>query len=171
MSVNQHADVSSRLQATFAISVHDHWVLFLIEGIVLLVLGLIAFLIPPLATLGVTIVLGWLFLISGTMGLIATVWARQAAWILVVPGFGVAWYRRGPRSAGKTREWREFTLACSDRIFCDRRYCLSHVLAGVPSAVVWTLGMVVGQWRHPRWDNLHGASRDCSMGARIAGWH
>ena len=81
MSVNQDADVNSRLQAAFAMSVHDHWVLFLIEGIVLLGLGLMAFLIPPLATLGVTIVLGWLFFISGTMGLITTVWARQA------PGF------------------------------------------------------------------------------------
>ena len=79
MSMNQPGDVN-RLQA-LATSMHDHWVLFLVEGIILLVLGLLALLIPPLATLGVTILFGWLFLISGVMGLVATFWARQA------PGF------------------------------------------------------------------------------------
>ncbi len=62
-------------------SIREHWLLFVIEGIVLVVLGLLAVLLPPLATLGVTIFLGWLFVISGIMGLIATFWARQA------PGF------------------------------------------------------------------------------------
>ncbi len=52
--------------------------MFLVEGIVLLALGFLAILLPPLATLGITILFGWLFLISGVMGLIATFWARQA---------------------------------------------------------------------------------------------
>jgi uncharacterized membrane protein HdeD (DUF308 family) len=68
-------------------------VLFLVEGIILLVLGLLALLIPPLATLGVTILFGWLFLISGVMGLIATFWARQAPgfwWSLVSAALGIA---------------------------------------------------------------------------------
>jgi uncharacterized membrane protein HdeD (DUF308 family) len=55
--------------------------LFLIEGIVLVVLGLLAIIIPPLATIAVTIFLGWLFLISGIVGLVTTFWARHA------PGF------------------------------------------------------------------------------------
>jgi uncharacterized membrane protein HdeD (DUF308 family) len=79
MSMNQLGD-ANRLQ-TLANSMHEHWVMFLVEGIVLLGLGWLAILLPPLATLGVTILLGWLFLISGAMGLIATFWARQA------PGF------------------------------------------------------------------------------------
>ena len=62
-------------------TVRDHSTMFLIEGVVLLILGALAVMIPPLATLGVTLVLGWLFLISGVMGLIATFWARSA------PGF------------------------------------------------------------------------------------
>jgi hypothetical protein len=77
MSVNGNS-----LRAAFAKSVSDHWVLFLVEGIVLLVLGFVAMVIPPLATLAVTILLGWLFLISGIVGLFTTFWARHA------PGFG-----------------------------------------------------------------------------------
>jgi uncharacterized membrane protein HdeD (DUF308 family) len=56
-------------------------VMFLIEGIVLIVLGLIAIIVPPIATLAVEILFGWLFLVSGVMGLITTFWMRQA------PGF------------------------------------------------------------------------------------
>ena len=63
---------ANQLQRALAQSVREHWVLFLIEGIVLLVLGLLAIIIPPLATLWVTIVLGCLFLVSGVMGLITT---------------------------------------------------------------------------------------------------
>src|SRR6202035_2928772 len=41
----------------------EHWKPFLIEGIVLVVLGLAAMIVPPLASLAVTIFLGWMFLI------------------------------------------------------------------------------------------------------------
>jgi uncharacterized membrane protein HdeD (DUF308 family) len=63
---------------------HQHWVLFLVEGIVLLILGALAVVLAPLATLAVTIVLGWLLLASGVMGLLTTFWMRAA------PGFGWA---------------------------------------------------------------------------------
>lgn len=62
-------------------SLHDHWVLYLVEGVVLVVLGATAIVLPPLATLAVTIILGWLFLVSGVMGLFTTFWMRHA------PGF------------------------------------------------------------------------------------
>src|ERR1700687_4487889 len=62
-------------------AVHDHWVLLLVEGVVLVVLGATAVVIAPLATLAVTILFGWLFLVSGIMGLVTTFWFRQA------PGF------------------------------------------------------------------------------------
>lgn len=62
-------------------SVRDHWLLFLIEGIVLVILGLLAILVPQIASLAVTILLGWLFLVSGVLGLVASFWARGA------PGF------------------------------------------------------------------------------------
>jgi uncharacterized membrane protein HdeD (DUF308 family) len=69
------------LQRALTQSIREHWKLFLVEGIILVVLGLLAIIIPPLATIGVTIVLGWLFLFSGIAGLITTFGARHA------PGF------------------------------------------------------------------------------------
>lgn len=56
----------------------EHWVLFLVEGIILIILGLAAIVIPPIATLAVEILFGWLLLISGIVGLITTFWMRQA---------------------------------------------------------------------------------------------
>jgi uncharacterized membrane protein HdeD (DUF308 family) len=91
MAMSQSIDVS-RLQSAFANSIHDHRLLFLAEGIVLTILGLLAFLIPPLAILGVTIILGWLLLVSGIMGLMTTFWARQAPgfwWSLISAVLGI----------------------------------------------------------------------------------
>jgi uncharacterized membrane protein HdeD (DUF308 family) len=62
-------------------SLHAHWRFFLVEGIVLLVLGLAAVVLPPLATVAVEITIGWLLLISGLVGLLGTFTMRHA------PGF------------------------------------------------------------------------------------
>jgi uncharacterized membrane protein HdeD (DUF308 family) len=80
MSANWSVDVE-RLQSAMAQAVREHWVLFLIEGIVLLILGVLAVVIPPVATLAFTVFLGWLFVISGVFGLVTTFGARYA------PGF------------------------------------------------------------------------------------
>jgi uncharacterized membrane protein HdeD (DUF308 family) len=79
MSTNQ-PDID-RFQRAVETSLREHWVVFLIEGIILVILGAAAIVIPPLATLSVTIFLGWLFLISGIVGLVTTFRARQ------LPGF------------------------------------------------------------------------------------
>jgi uncharacterized membrane protein HdeD (DUF308 family) len=79
MSMNP-GDVQ-HVQQALAQAVREHWKLFLIEGIVLVVLGILAILIPMAASIAVTIILGWLFLVSGVVGLVTTFWARQA------PGF------------------------------------------------------------------------------------
>jgi uncharacterized membrane protein HdeD (DUF308 family) len=47
---------------------HGRVNVLLIEGIVLLVLGVLAVVIPPLATLTFTVLLGCLFLIRGVVG-------------------------------------------------------------------------------------------------------
>jgi uncharacterized membrane protein HdeD (DUF308 family) len=58
-----------------------HWVLFLIEGIVLVVLGILALLAPVIASVAATVLFGWLLLLSGVIGLVTTFRARNA------PGF------------------------------------------------------------------------------------
>jgi uncharacterized membrane protein HdeD (DUF308 family) len=72
---------ADRLRSTVTASMQEHWVLFLVEGIILVILGLAAIIVPPLATLAVAIFIGWLFLISGIVGLVTTFWMRHA------PGF------------------------------------------------------------------------------------
>jgi uncharacterized membrane protein HdeD (DUF308 family) len=71
----------ANIQRAVGKALHDHWVLYLVEGVVLLVLGATAIVLPPLATLAVTILFGWLFLVSGVLGLFTTFWMRAA------PGF------------------------------------------------------------------------------------
>jgi uncharacterized membrane protein HdeD (DUF308 family) len=72
---------SAQFQAAVSTSLHTHWLLFLIEGIVLLALGLAAIVLPLIATVAVAILIGWLLLVSGIVGLIATFRMRRA------PGF------------------------------------------------------------------------------------
>ena len=90
MSTNQ-PDIA-KIQRAVASALHEHWKLYLAEGILLLVLGAVAILVPPIATLAVTIVLGWLFLISGLMGLVTSFWMRRAPgflWSLISALLGV----------------------------------------------------------------------------------
>jgi len=69
------------LPAAISRSLHDHWRMYLIEGIALTVLGLAAIFVPPLAGLAIAVLLGWVFLIAGIVGLLATFRTRNA------PGF------------------------------------------------------------------------------------
>jgi uncharacterized membrane protein HdeD (DUF308 family) len=78
MDMNRYSD---RNPGSVAKSTPDHWVLFLIEGVALILLGLLAVAVPSITNQNVTGILGWLFLLSGATGLVATYWARQA------PGF------------------------------------------------------------------------------------
>ena len=50
-------------------AIHEHWVLFLVEGIILVLLGAAAIILPVIATLAFTLLIGWLFLLSGAVGL------------------------------------------------------------------------------------------------------
>jgi uncharacterized membrane protein HdeD (DUF308 family) len=92
MSMNQAADAAG-MQRALASAIHEHWGLFLAEGIILVILGLIAILLPPLATITITILIGWLFLISGIVGLVTTFMMRNAPgfwWSLLSGILGVA---------------------------------------------------------------------------------
>ena len=74
-------------------AIHEHWVLFLVEGIILVLLGAAAIILPVIATLAFTLLIGWLFLLSGAVGLITTFWMRNAPgfwWSLVSAVVGIA---------------------------------------------------------------------------------
>jgi uncharacterized membrane protein HdeD (DUF308 family) len=70
-----------QFRTAVASTLRKHSTVFLIEGVVLLVLGALAILLPPFATLAVTIIFGWIILFSGLIGWVTTLGARGA------PGF------------------------------------------------------------------------------------
>ena len=164
---------TARMGRSLTTSMHEHWVLFLVEGIVLLVLGLAAIVMPPLATLGVEILFGWIFLISGIAGLITTFRMRQAPgflWALVSAILGIVagivllfWPLTGILSL-------TFVLIAYFVIegVASIMYALEHkgelsgrwgwmlvsgivdlflaarILTGLPGSAAWALGLLVG---------------------------
>jgi uncharacterized membrane protein HdeD (DUF308 family) len=71
----------SDIARSVANAIHAHWGLFLFEGVMLLILGAAAIIVPQIATLAFTLLIGWVFLVSGGVGLVTTFWMRN------VPGF------------------------------------------------------------------------------------
>lgn len=82
-------------------SLFAHWGIFLAEGIILLLLGCVAILVPLLAGLATTVFLGWLLLFAGIIGLVATfrtrgapgfAWALVSAILALVAGIALIWH-------------------------------------------------------------------------------
>src|ERR1700753_2709214 len=65
----------------FRSAIRRHWVLFLIPGLVMMVLGLLAAALPFIAALEVETFAGWLFLTGGFVGLASLFTTRS------MPGF------------------------------------------------------------------------------------
>jgi uncharacterized membrane protein HdeD (DUF308 family) len=76
-----HGQRATEIGAAVANAVREHSAFFLAEGIILVLLGALAILLPLFATITITIILGWIFFVSGIVGLITTFGARKA------PGF------------------------------------------------------------------------------------
>jgi uncharacterized membrane protein HdeD (DUF308 family) len=98
-SFNAARDAISRI-------VRDHWKFFLIEGVILTVLGFFAVVLAVMTGFTVTVVFGWLFMISGIVGMIITCAMRRAprfrwsllsavlgilvgGWMLIQPALGL----------------------------------------------------------------------------------
>jgi uncharacterized membrane protein HdeD (DUF308 family) len=159
--------------ASVARSMHEHWLKFVIEGVVLLVLGMLAIVVPPLATLGITIFIGWLLLVSGVVGLFMTFATRGLPgfwWSLVSGLLGVvaglvllAWPVSGAVSL--TLVLTAFFIVegvASIMYALDHKRQLSGrwglmllsgvidlvlaavILAGLPGTALWALGVLVG---------------------------
>jgi uncharacterized membrane protein HdeD (DUF308 family) len=83
----------------------DHRRLLFLEGFILLVFGVAAIVLPEIALAGIAVLLGWLFLGAGLVGLATTLAARHApgfAWAvtsalisIIAGGFLTVWPMRG----------------------------------------------------------------------------
>jgi len=60
-------------------AVRTHWIMFLVQGIIMVVLGVLAIIWPQISTLAVDLYVGWMFLLSGLTGLIAMFVASSVA--------------------------------------------------------------------------------------------
>ena len=172
MSINPVSDEQG-IQAAFRSAIHEHWKLFLIEGIVLVLLGFAAILVPVIATLAFTLVIGWLFLFSGIVGLITTFYMRNAPgfwWSLFSAVVGIAAglvLLRWPISGTISLTIVLITFFIMEGIITimyamAHRNQLSHrwgwmlasgvvdlilagiIFAGLPGTAAWALGLLVG---------------------------
>lgn len=80
---NQSVPDLDNFRNRLAAAIHAHWKLFLAEGIVMMVLGLLAIAVPEIASLAITIFIGWLFFVGGIFRTVSVVQHRS------MPGF--AW--------------------------------------------------------------------------------
>jgi uncharacterized membrane protein HdeD (DUF308 family) len=172
MAINQSTDVE-RVAAAVSATIHKHWVLFLVEGLVLTALGALAILVPAVASLAATVFFGWILLLSGAMGLAATIRARHApgfAWSLlsaliglVAGGFLLAQPVQGILSLTvvliafliaeglvsifyATEHRKAFSAGWGWMLasgFLDLVLAVI-LLAGLPGTAVWALGVLLG---------------------------
>jgi len=162
-----------RMQSAIQASLSEHWRLYLFEGIVLLLAGVAAIAIPPLATFAVEILIGWLLLVSGVVGLITTFRMRQAPgfwWSLfsAVIGIGagvvlIAWPLSGAISLTLIltvflflEGFASIMMALEHRHGFAARWLMlllsgvvdiilaGIILAGLPGTAAWAIGLLVG---------------------------
>jgi uncharacterized membrane protein HdeD (DUF308 family) len=173
MAMSIDPSAADELRRIFKKSLHEHWVAFLVEGIVLVGLGSAAILVPPLATLAVAIFLGWIFLIGGVAGLISTFSMRRApgfGWSLVSALVGIAagvvlvgWPGSGAISLTLVAIAFFLIEGVATILFAlDHKRALSGrwgwmmvsgvvdlglaaiILLGLPGTAVWAIGLLVG---------------------------
>ena len=154
-------------------ALHDHWRMYLIEGIVLVILGIGAIVLPPVAGLAVTVILGWLFLVGGIVGLVATVssrgapgfrWSLLSGIVAVAAGLVLLW---NPLAGLVTLTYVLVAYFVADGIFVialaisHRRELVGRwewmlfngiidlvlaaiIVLGLPGTLAWALGLLVG---------------------------
>jgi uncharacterized membrane protein HdeD (DUF308 family) len=154
-------------------SLRDHWKLFLAEGIILILLGIAALLLPLLAGLAVTILFGWLFLALGVVGLLTTfsmrhapgfVWSLLSAIItialclglLIFPGLGLISLTYVLISFFVVEGVVTIMYALEHKRELTQRWgwmllsgvvdlaVAALILAGLPGSFAWALGLIVG---------------------------
>jgi uncharacterized membrane protein HdeD (DUF308 family) len=71
-----------KLRRRLAAEIHEHWKVFLVQGIVMMGLGVLAIALPEISTLAIEIIIGWLLFIGGIFRTVMLLRAKR------IPGFG-----------------------------------------------------------------------------------
>jgi uncharacterized membrane protein HdeD (DUF308 family) len=163
----------SPIASAFAKSVHDHWKVFLAEGIILVILGFGAIVAPLIAGVAVAVFLGWLFLMAGIVGLVATYrergapgfwWSLLSAVAALAAGIVLLW---NPLHGLATLTYVLIAFFIADGVLLvimaiEHRRELSGrwewmlfngvldivlalvIISGLPHSLLWALGLLVG---------------------------
>ena len=157
----------------FKRSLTSHWRLVLLEGAVLILLGLLAVFGRPLAPVSTDLLIGWLFLVAGLVGLLTTLaarnhpgfwWSLLSACLAIAVGYAlIDW-------PGSQAMPLSYTLIFFFAVegFATVMYALEHrrqltgrwewmllsgvidialallVVSGLPGAALWTVSVLVG---------------------------
>jgi uncharacterized membrane protein HdeD (DUF308 family) len=162
-----------RMAERMMISIRGHWKMFLLEGIVLTILGILAVIVPVIASFALAIFFGWLFLVGGLVGLFTTFmmrrlpgfwWSLLSALLAIAVGLALI---ASPIGAvfSLTIVLAAFFLVEG---FASIMYALEHrremtgrwswmlasgivdlilgiiILAGLPGTALWALGLLLG---------------------------
>lgn len=73
--MNSPNPTTSDMQRAFNETMGTYWVLFLVQGVIMIVLGVLAVIWPQISTVAADIYIGWIFLLSGIVGLVTMFWA------------------------------------------------------------------------------------------------
>ena len=153
-------------------AIHSHWVLLLIQGLIMTVLGLVAIAEPVMATFAVDIFVGWLFLIIGMVGLavlyspvaVLGFWSRMiislsavciGAFLIWRPFGGIVSVSLAAAVFFCAQAVAQFILAIGHRAQVASwiwlllsilvNFTLAGIaLSGVPGKVLWALGLMFG---------------------------
>jgi uncharacterized membrane protein HdeD (DUF308 family) len=161
------------MQRTIGDTLRAHWRLYVFQGVLMIILGVLAVAAPAFATLTVDIYVGWLFLVSGVLGLIAMfsarnvpgfLWTLVTALLSIVVG-GVLLWKPAEGAVSLTIVLTAFFIveglfqAAAALIYRDAipsrwGWLLASgiadlalaaiIIAGWPGTAAWTLGLLVG---------------------------
>src|SRR4029077_3930289 len=163
----------SHMQRAVKDTVHLHWQIFLTQGVIMVILGVLAVIWPQISTIAVDVYVGWLFLLSGVLGLAtmflaqnvpAFLWSLLTAALSLFVGILLLWH---PTEGAVSLTLVLIALFIVEGIF-QIAASLSYrdvfpeswgwmlasgiadlilaalIIKGWPSTAIWALGLIVG---------------------------
>lgn len=150
----------SDMQKAVTDSLRAHWRMFMFQGVAMIILGVLALVAPVQATIAVDFYFGWLFLISGIIGLVAMFSAKDIPaflWSLIVAALSIV--------AGALLLWKPATGAMSLTLILTAFFIAEGVIQTVTSIAY--RDMFAGSWG---WMLLSGLSDLALAAIIISGW-
>ena len=163
----------SDMQRAVKDTVHLHWQIFLTQGVIMAILGVLAVIWPQISTIAVDVYVGWLFFLSGIVGLAsmflaqnvqAFLWSLLTAALSLFVGILLLWH---PTEGAVSLTLVLITLFIVEGVFqivASLSYrevfpeswgwmlasgiadliLAALIIKGWPSTAAWALGLIVG---------------------------